>query len=110
MIVKVGRRANYGAKSAVSHGGLQALSTCANTLKMPQAPEGLNCHKRFFASVFGPSKMKAPGRETLQAQQQTANQTGIILRITDHLMKRCEYVLMIITVEHIHRNLEWNDY
>ncbi len=50
--MEVGRRARDGAKSAVSHGWLQALSTSMITLKMPQAPEGLNSRKTTFGYFF----------------------------------------------------------
>ena len=49
-----------GAKSAVSHGWLQALSTCTITLKMPQAPAELFGRKRLFATVFGLFKNEGP--------------------------------------------------
>ena len=48
VIVQVGRRARDGAKSAVSHGWLFARPSCTITLKMPQAPEGLNCRNTTF--------------------------------------------------------------
>ena len=48
VIVQVGRRAREGAKSAVSHGWLFARPACTVTLKMPQAPAGLNSRKRLF--------------------------------------------------------------
>ena len=40
VIVQVGRRARDGAKSAVSQGWLQALSTCTITVKMRRHPKG----------------------------------------------------------------------
>ena len=60
VIVEVGRRAIDGAKSAVSHGWLQALSTCTITLKMLQAPEGLNCRKKTFCFRFWSFQNKGP--------------------------------------------------
>ena len=51
-MVEVGRRARDGAKGAVSHGRLQALSTCTITLKTPQAPEGLYSRKKTFSFRF----------------------------------------------------------
>ena len=50
--MEAGRRAIYGAKSAVSHGLLFARPSSMIALKMPQAPEGLNCRKTTFGYFF----------------------------------------------------------
>ena len=72
--MEVGRRDMDGAKSAVSHGWLFARPTSTITLKMPQAPEGLNSRNNslgYFSCLKSDSagraflvfsKMKAPGR------------------------------------------------
>ncbi len=59
---------NRGSGSA-RHGWLQALSTCTITLKMPQAPQGLNSRKKTYCFRFWFSKMKAPGRDVLRAHR-----------------------------------------